>query len=149
MQHLPAFIQVSPRLSTAGQPAPADFAALAAAGVEVVINLAPPGAHHYLADEAQLVMENGMIYAHLPIIFSRPLASDFISFAGVMNAHKERTILVHCAANVRVSVMIYLYQSLIAGEDESVARARLFQIWNPDAAWSQLIFDVRAAYENN
>ena len=148
LQHLPAFLPVSSRLLTAGQPAPADFARIAQANVEVVINVAPPGAHGYLADEAQLVMENGMIYAHLPIIFGRPLVSDFASFAGVMNAHKERVILVHCAANVRVSALIYLYQTLIEGEDEMSARARLFQIRMPDAIWSQFIYDVRASYND-
>ena len=148
IEHLPAFLRVSPRLLTAGQPAPADFAAIADAGVEVMINLAPPGAHHYLADEAQLAMENGMIYAHLPIIFSRPLVSDFVSFAGVMNAHRERMVLVHCAANVRVSALVYLYQTLIQGEDESVARARMLQIRVPDAIWSRFISDVCAAFEN-
>ncbi len=149
MEHLPAFLEVSPRLWTAGQPAPADFAAIAQAGVEVVINLAPPGAHHYLNDEAQLAMEQGLIYAHLPIIFPRPLVSDFDSFAGVMNAHAERKVLVHCAANVRVSVLVYLYQTLIVGEDEMAARARMFQIWAPDPTWSQFIFEVRAKYENS
>ena len=145
LQHLPAFLPVSSRLFTAGQPAPHDFAILAQNGVEVVVNLAPPGAHHYLENEAQLALENGLIYAHLPIIFSRPLLSDFMSFAGVMRAHRERTILVHCAANVRVSVLIYLYQTLIEGEDESAARARLFQIWSPDATWSRFIRDVRTS----
>ena len=148
MKNLPAFLEVSPRLLTAGQPASADFAVIAESGVEVVVNLAPPGAHGYLADEAQLVLENGMIYAHLPIVFGRPLLSDFDSFVGVMNAHKNRTILVHCAANVRVSALVYLYRTLIEGEDESVARARMFQVRNPDATWSQFIFDVRASYEN-
>lgn len=149
LEHLPAFLPVSPRLLTAGQPAPTDFAAIATAGVEVVINLAPPGAHRYLSDEAQLALENGLIYAHLPILFPRPQVSDFVSFAGIMNAHRERTVLVHCAANVRVSALVYLYQTLIEGEDESHARARMFQIWMPDATWSQFIYDVRAAYISN
>ena len=148
LEHLPAFLPVSPRLLTAGQPAPADFALIAQSGVQVVINVAPPGAHGYIPDEAQLAMENGLIYAHLPIIFSRPLVSDFASFAGVMHAHRGRNVLVHCAANVRVSALIYLYQTLIEGEEEMVARARMLQIWNPDATWLQLIFDVRAAFEN-
>lgn len=149
MNHLPAFLQVSLRLLTSGQPAPADFGALADAGVEVVINLAPPGAHHYIADEAQLVLENGMIYAHLPILFSRPLLSDFLSFAGVMHAHRERVTLVHCAANVRVSTLIYLYQTLVEGEDEGIARARMSQIWWPDTTWSHFIHEVRASFENS
>ena len=146
LEHLPAFLPISPQLFTAGQPALADFALLAEAGIEVVVNLAPPGAHDYLENEAQLVMEQDLIYAHLPIIFSRPLVSDFASFAGVMNAHRKRTILVHCAANVRVSALVYLYQTLIEGEDEGIARARMFQIWAPDATWSRFIFDVRAAF---
>ena len=148
LDHLPAFLPVSPRLLTAGQPAPADFAQLAQNGVEVVINLAPPGAHGYLADEAQLALENGMIYAHLPILFQQPLVCDFASFAGVMHAHRARVVLVHCAANVRVSALVYLYQTLVEGEDESLARARLLQIWSPDATWSRFIQDVRAAFAN-
>ena len=148
LEHLPAFLAVSPQLLSAGQPAPADFASIAQSGVQVVINTAPPGAHGYIADEAQLVMENGMVYAHLPVIFGQPLVSDFLSFAGVMNAHQGRTILVHCAANVRVSALVYLYRTLIEGEDESVARARMLQIRAPDAVWSRFIADVRAAFEN-
>ncbi len=146
LEHLPAFLPVSPHLLTAGQPAPADFALMAQAGVQVVINTAPPGAHGYLANEAQLVMENGMVYAHLPIIFGQPLVSDFLSFAGVMNAHQGRTILVHCAANVRVSALVYLYRALIEGEAESLARARMLQIRSPDATWSRFIDDVCAVY---
>ena len=149
LEHLPSYLQVSPQLLTAGQPASDDFALIAQAGVEVVINVAPPGAHGYLAHEAQLVLENGMIYAHLPILFGQPLVSDFASFAGVMNAHQGRTILVHCAANVRVSALVYLYQTLICGEEEMVARARMFQIRAPDATWSRFIYEVRASYENN
>ena len=148
LEHLPAFLPVSPHLLTAGQPAPADFALIAQSGVQVVINTAPPGAHGYLADEAQLVMENGMVYAHLPIIFGQPLVSDFLSFAGVMNAHQNRTILVHCAANVRVSALVYLYRTLIEGEDETIARARMLQIRSPDATWSQFIAEVKSTFEN-
>lgn len=148
IEHLPAFLPVSPHLLTAGQPAPADFALMPQAGVQVVINTAPPGAHGYLANEAQLALENGTVYAHLPIIFGQPLVSDFLSFAGVMNAHQGRVILVHCAANVRVSALVYLYRTLIEGEDESIARARMLQIRSPDAVWSQFINDVRAAFEN-
>jgi hypothetical protein len=46
---------------------------------------------------------------------------------------------------VRVSALIYLYQTLVEGEDESIARARMLQIREPDATWSRFIEDVRAA----
>ncbi len=149
LEHLPAFLEVSPRLLTAAQPAPADFALMAQAGVEVVINLAPPGAHNYDYHEAQRVLESGMLYAHLPIVFSRPLVADYASFAALMSAHRERVVMVHCAANVRVSALVYLYKTLVENEDESIARARLLQIREPDATWSRFMEEVRASCENS
>ena len=146
LPHLPAFLEVSPRLLTAGQPAPADWDDIADAGVEVVINLAPPGSHNYDYHEAQRVLEGGMLYAHLPIIFSRPLVADYASFAALMGAHRDKTMLVHCAANVRVSALVYLYRTLVEAEAESVARARMLQIRQPDAVWSRFIEEVRASY---
>ena len=146
LPHLPAFLAVSPRLLTAGQPAPSDWDDVAEAGVEVVINLAPPGSHGYDPHEAQRVLEAGMLYAHLPIIFSRPLVADYAGFAALMDAHRERVILVHCAANVRVSALVYLYKTLVEAEDESAARARMLQIREPDAVWSRFIEDVRASF---
>lgn len=148
LEDIPMLLAVSPRLLTAAQPAPDDFAALAQAGVEVVINLAPPGSHNYDYHEAQRVLECGMIYAHLPIIFSRPVVADYESFAALMRVHRERFVMVHCAANVRVSALIYLYQTLVEGEDESLARARMLQIRAPDATWSRFISDVRADWES-
>ena len=143
LEHLPAFLEVSSRLLTAGQPAPDDWDDIAQFGVELVINLAPPGSHNYDYHEAQRVLENGMLYAHLPIIFSRPLVADYASFAALMSAHRDKIILVHCAANVRVSALVYLYKTLVEGEDESAARARMLQIREPDAIWSRFIEDVR------
>ena len=149
LTHLPAFLEVSPRLWTAGQPAPAAWDDVAQAGVEVVINLAPPGSHNYDYHEAQRVLEREMIYAHLPIIFSRPLLADYASFAALMQAHRDKFILVHCAANVRVSALVYLYRTLVEGEDESVARARMLQIREPDPIWSGFIEEVWTTYSRD
>ena len=146
MPPLPALIEVSPQLLTSGQPAPGAFAALARVGVEVVINLAPPGSSGYNHDEAQLVLESGMIYAHLPIIWSAPRVAEWDGFAALLQTHRERRVLVHCAKNMRVAAFVYLYQTLIEGEDESMARARLLRVWQPDATWSRFMAEARAQF---
>ena len=146
MPPLPAFIEVLPQLLTSGQPAPGAFAALARAGVEVVINLAAPGASDTNVDEAQLVLESGMIYAHLPVVWAAPRVADWDGFAALLRAHCERKVLVHCAKNRRVAAFVYLYQTLIEDEDETLARARLLRVWQPDATWSRFLAEVRAQF---
>lgn len=136
---LPHFVAVSPNLWTSGQPAPADFPFLKASGVELVINLAAPGATDYNSDEAQLVLENGMRYVHLPVIWKAPAVADFRSFIALMEASREQKVLVHCAKNMRVSAFVYLYQILVERETETSARARMQQIWEPDEVWSEFL----------
>ncbi len=139
---LPAFLEVSPQLLTSGQVAPADFARLAKNGVEVVINLAAPGSHGYNPDEAWFCLGNGLQYVHLPVVFGAPQIGDFETFAAIMGAQKDRTVLVHCAANMRVAAFVYAYRVKFEGENEAVARARMEEIWAPHGVWSALLDEI-------
>lgn len=139
---LPAFLEVSPRLLTSGQVAPADFARLSENGVEVVINLAAPGSGGYNPDEAWFCLGNGLQYVHLPVVFGDPQARDFETFAAIMSAQKGRTVLVHCAANMRVAAFIYAYRVKYEGEDEAIARARMEEIWSPHGVWGAFLSEV-------
>ncbi|RYG75541.1 hypothetical protein EON80_00385, partial [bacterium] len=119
---LPAFVEVSPTLFTSGQPFPADFPRLRKNGVQAVINLAAPNSTGYLENEAQLALENGMAYIHIPVVWKAPQRSDFETFAAVLGALQGKVVLVHCALNMRVSAFTYAYRVNIAGEDEAIAR---------------------------
>jgi uncharacterized protein (TIGR01244 family) len=144
-QFLPALVEVSPRLVTSGQPAPADFARLQETGVEMVINLAAPGSTNYNPNEAALALENGLAYVHLPVVWTAPQRGDFETFAAILKAQQEKVVLVHCALNMRVSAFVYAYRVKFEGEDETVARTRMEQIWSPNEVWSAFLTDVLAA----
>lgn len=139
--NIPDFIEISPNLWTSGQPAPDDFELLARNSVEVVINLAEPRSTAYDVDEARRVLDSGMQYIALPVVWSAPKLDDYALFEAVMRACKGRRVLVHCARNMRVSVFVFLYR-VINGEDPVAARADLERMWMPDAIWSAFITEV-------
>jgi hypothetical protein len=49
-----------------------------------------------------------------------------------MDRHQGEKILVHCAANMRVSAFVALYRILRLGWSRERALADLHRIWDPD-----------------
>ena len=139
--NIPHFLAISPTLWTSGQPAPADFLSLAQEGIEVVVNLSEPRSTAYDVDEARAVLDSGMQYVALPVVWTAPKLDDFALFEAVMGACKGRRVLVHCAKNQRVSVFVFLLR-VLSGEDPEVARRDLDAIWAPDAIWSAFIGEI-------
>ncbi|MER2599790.1 MAG: protein tyrosine phosphatase family protein [Caldilineales bacterium] len=131
--------QVSPVLLTAGQPGREDFAALHAAGYEVVINLALPTSPGALPDEADLAAAHDLHYIALPVVWEAPTPDDLARFFAAMQASAGRSVLVHCALNYRASVFVYLYRVLELGHSHPAARALLDTVWQPDAVWTAFI----------
>lgn len=134
--------QPEPGLAASGQPDEQELAAIAAAGYEVVVNLALHDDPRYsLADERGTVEGLGMEYVHIPVQFGAPTPADFDAFAAAMDAHRGRRLWVHCAANKRVSVFLGLYWHLRCGRPAEDAFALERSVWEPDAAWAA--FKVR------
>jgi protein tyrosine phosphatase (PTP) superfamily phosphohydrolase (DUF442 family) len=136
------FLQISDRLATAGQPRIEQYQAIAVAGYQVVINLALTNSSNALLAEAAIASNLGLEYIHIPVEWTAPTLADFQTFERVMDAHGHQKIFVHCAANKRVSVFIYLYR-LRLGEDEIIANQDLAKIWTPDPIWQTFIDRVR------
>lgn len=147
------YYEYSPSLLSAGQPTREQFPAIAKAGVEAVINLAPvtdPGA---LPDEAEVVGKLGMGYVHIPVDWDKPPRADVESFLKAMHEFHGKRILVHCYAGSRASAFVYMYRVLEMKADRADARVTLEKIWanNPGyelpvvPQWKQLIDDVLAA----
>ncbi|MCC7374241.1 MAG: protein tyrosine phosphatase family protein [Verrucomicrobiales bacterium] len=130
---------ISDGLRTAGQPTEEQIRALREAGVEAVINLALPTSDNALANEGSIVTGFGMVYVHIPVDFRAPTSRDFRSFCGVMEAFEGRRVFVHCAANMRVSVFVFLYRVLNQGVARAEAERDLRAIWQPDEVWSRFI----------
>lgn len=133
------FLRCSDRLATGGQPSEAELAYVAAAGYEVVINLALPDSDYALPNEAECVARTGMEYIHIPVVWERPRSEDFARFVRAMDARKERRVFLHCAANMRVSSFLLLYRVLREGWTYTDAHMELEKIWLPNTAWSSFI----------
>jgi len=127
------------RLLTSGQPTEAQLAVVAGSGVQVVINLAPHNLSSSLADEPGAVAALGMEYVHIPVPFAAPAETDLHAFFAAMDASRERKVLVHCAANKRVTAFLGLYRVLKQGWTPAQAFALMHTVWEPDAVWAPFI----------
>lgn len=133
------FLRCSDRLATGGQPSESELAYVAAAGYEVVVNLALSDSDYALANEAECVRRAGMQYVHIPVVWEQPRAEDFARFARAMDTLKTRRVFVHCAANMRVSSFLLVYRVIREGWTYADARAELEKIWLPNTTWSNFI----------
>jgi uncharacterized protein (TIGR01244 family) len=132
---------LSEQLATAGQPTEEQLAAIARAGYEVVINLGLSGERYSLPDERGLVESLGLEYVHIPVLWEQPTRSDLEQFFEAMDAHQQRKLFVHCAANYRVSAFVALYSIIRLGRPPEEAlrdvRTMRFPEW-----WQQFIDEV-------
>ena len=137
------FRDVDERVLTAGQPNEAQLADAARRGVQVVINLALHDDPRYsLADEAGCVRGLGMDYVHIPVPFNAPTEENLRTFISAMDAHKGKTILVHCAANYRVTAFVGLYRVLCEGWAADKAFEAMRTVWEPNPVWTQFIANM-------
>ena len=137
-----AIINVRPlsdRLITGGQPTEAQLAAIASAGYEVVINLAPHEGESALPDERRTVEALGMTYEYIPVRWERPTVADLEAFFAAMERHGDRRLCVHCAANMRVSAFVFLYRVLRLGWRVEDALRDLHALWRPNATWQAFV----------
>jgi len=140
------YLRLSPRLATAGQPTAEQFAHIAAAGFESVINLALPTSTYALPDEAGLVAALGLEYIPIPVIWESPQFEDFARFAAVLQTRAERPLFVHCAMNMRVSAFMFLHRTLVEGEAVPEATRDLNRIWEPDETWRAFISSTSSCW---
>ena len=134
-----SFRAIGDRLGTAGQPTENQLRMVREAGFEAVINLALPTSDNALANEGSVVTGLGMSYVHIPVDFKAPTSRDFRAFCRVMEAFIDRSVFVHCAANMRVSAFVFLYRVLCQRVARAEAERDLHAIWKPDDVWNRFI----------
>ncbi len=139
IQDIYNYLQLTDKIGTAGQPREGQISEIAAAGYEVIVNLALANADYSLQDERSSVEAQGMEYYHLPVIWQKPLLSDLEAFCDLMDSLKERKVFVHCAANMRVSAFMALYRILRLGWKPEDAFLDMHCIWMPDEWWKDFI----------
>ncbi len=138
--------RVNDRIITGGQPTEDQLRAVRVAGFQTVINLATNDPRYSLADEAGLVRALGMTYRHIPVEWENPQASDFVAFEAAMEEQTGNKVLIHCAANFRVSAFYSLYAMKHLGWTEAQADEFRAPIWtgNDYPIWDKFIGEMTA-----
>ncbi len=131
--------QVFDWLWTSGQLSEDDIARLPALGIEAVVNLALPTSTNALAGEAEMVARLGIPYFQIPVQWENPRIEQLELFFSLLAALQGRKLWVHCAMNMRASVFVYLYRTLVLGESAVDAAFPLREVWQPDAVWQSFI----------
>jgi protein tyrosine phosphatase (PTP) superfamily phosphohydrolase (DUF442 family) len=139
LAQIEAFVPIAPQLATSGQPTAAQFAAIKASGYGLVINLAMPTSSNWLPEEPDVLAQLGLDYLHIPVLWENPILNDFAQICDAIAANQERKIWIHCAKNMRVSAMMYLYQRLEVKLAHDVAWRYVEQVWQPNPVWRDFI----------
>ena len=136
------YLEYSDTLSSSGQPDKKQLKAVQKAGFQRVVFLAFSDHDESIPDEDRMVKELGMEYVHIPVDWDLPTASDFHTFAAVMDQGAEKRTLVHCQVNFRASAFSFLYRVLHLGVPMEEAKDDMNAVWVPNAAWQELIFEI-------
>ena len=135
------FEQMTDWLGTSGQPTREQFAAIADAGYDAVINLALPESDRAIADEGSIIAGLGMHYVHLPVQMENPTLDNLRTFIGVMQALDGKKVWVHCVVNARVSAFVFHYLRKEKNLPEQDARSSILDQWEPkmDVGWKAVL----------
>jgi protein tyrosine phosphatase (PTP) superfamily phosphohydrolase (DUF442 family) len=135
---------VSDSVATAGVVSSKILAVLRDAGIEVVINLLPESSEYAVVGEKQIIEKQGIEYQYLPIDFSAPKREEYLQFKELMVQSEGKKLLIHCAANYRVSAFYsrYAIENGIWTVDE--ADNFMLSIWQPSEypAWVEWLSKV-------
>lgn len=138
------FRRLSALITTSGQPNEDQLKQLAELGVTDVVNLGMHDHERALPDEAASVSALGMNYIHIPVEFDAPTDEHFARFCDEMKMLQDKTIHVHCIANLRVTAFLYRYMRDELDIPASEARALMDTVWCPGGVWAEFIGDDAA-----
>lgn len=129
------------KMVSSGLPTKQHFEELKGMGVAHVIDLIPGDR----SDEANLTKELALNYHNIQVEWKNPTVANFNEYASKMNdfSQAEGKILTHCRLNWRGAVFTYLYRVTHLKEDETIAKADMLAIWQPDETWQNFINKVK------
>ena len=139
MQEIRNFVELQDGIGTAGQPTREQFDLVARAGYRHVINIGMPDHPDSLAGEGDLVTSLGMTYVHIPVPFEAPRPEHVRLFCDMLSAVRGEPVFVHCLMNHRVTAFMYHYFTKVAGYGEEDARSPMFDQWEPNEIWKDVL----------
>ena len=138
------FEWIHAHLATSGQPTVEQLAEIKAQGYTTIVNLALTDASNHLCNEDRICLELGLDYIQVPLLWEYPSSSGALFVLDLIDhLVQEQKIWVHCAKNMRVSSLIFLYRQFYMGMDLAEADALLENVWQPNETWTGLIHAVR------
>jgi len=139
---------VNGKVATSGRVEPQQLAQLGGEGFEVVINLLPESSPYAVAGERQSVEDQGIEYLYLPVDFAAPTLEDYGQFRQLMQRAGDRKLLIHCAANFRVSAFYSRYAIETGRWSPAQADQFMLSVWQPGEhpPWPQWLEQVKATY---
>jgi protein tyrosine phosphatase (PTP) superfamily phosphohydrolase (DUF442 family) len=129
VEEIKAFLPIDERIGTAGQPTEDELRDAATEGYRAVVNLGLLDPRYCLPDEAGLTRSLGLAYRHIPVRFDAP----------TMDELGDGRVLVHCAANYRVSSFIAVYGEMRLGWSRERADAHARTLWPLNDVWSSFL----------
>ncbi|MBO1529709.1 serine/threonine protein phosphatase [Psychrobacter sp. F1192] len=99
------------------------IAALAKAGVELIVNLQPDDELGF--DEAEAVQQAGMAYEQLPIGSADDLKQlKILAFDNILRQHHGKKVAMHCGSGSRAGAAVALRAGWLRGRKMDTAMAR-------------------------
>jgi len=139
MERIRNFVQLTKYFGNAGQPTADQFPIIAENGYQHVINIGMPDHPDALSNEGELVSSLGMNYIHIPVPFDEPTPDHVRLFCKILSQIRNEKVFIHCIMNYRVSAFMYHYLRKIEKRDEVASRSTMFQKWNIEPAWEELM----------
>ena len=100
LERITNFLSIKPWLATAGMPTREQMELLPVHKFRNVINLALDDSPGALENEEQIVESIGLRYFHIPVIWEKPIKSDFDQFVSIMQSKEnEKKIAVNVFIN--------------------------------------------------
>jgi protein tyrosine phosphatase (PTP) superfamily phosphohydrolase (DUF442 family) len=138
-------VEISPLLTTSGQPSEKMLQSLRLFGYEAVIFLVPSGIEGNVENEAAILKQQGIEFVHIPIKFDEPTEAHYTAFAAAMARLAKKKVLVHCEVNLRASSMVFLYRTIALKAEPSNTYESVSRVWVPRYAWKPYIEKMLAA----
>lgn len=143
LSEIPSFSLVHEHLFSSAQPTAEQLQQIKEYGCSTVINLATSKSENHLAKQDQICLDLRLNYIHIPIDWDIPCAEQCLLVLDLI-AHlvQNEIIWLHCAKNMRVSSLMYLYRQFYMDMDMPTAQALLHEIWEPNETWTGLMHSI-------
>lgn len=144
LQHILNFVPVHEHLFTSGQPTEAQLMQIKEQGINTIINLALTDASNHLLHEDKICLELGLDYIQVPLLWDCPSSSGGLFVLDLVDhLVQEQKVWLHCAKNMRVACLMYLYRQYYMGMDIAQADEYLQQSWQPNETWTGLMHAIQ------